>query len=130
MMRPACASGTPALACPVFHSREWVAGMVVLLAGVAGSAARAAPPENADPALAPWFQSLQAPNGTSCCSLADCRMTDYRTKATGYEAFVDNRWIAVPRDRVLDHVANPTGRAVVCYMPSMGILCFVRPSET
>ena len=26
--------------------------------------------------------------------------------------------------------AHTTGRAVVCYMPSMGILCFVRPSES
>ena len=128
-MRDACASGRPAAPCPVFHSR---AGLIrfALFAFVAASAVHAAPPENADPALAPWFQSLQAPNGTSCCSNADCRVTDYRTSAAGYEALIDNRWIAVPRDRVLDHVSNPTGRAVVCYLPAMGILCFVRPSET
>jgi len=87
-------------------------------------------PENADPALAPWFHSLQAPNGSSCCSIADCRMTEYRINPTGYEALVEGRWLVVPSDRVLSHIGNPTGRAVVCYLPGMGILCFVRPDET
>ena len=129
MIRGACPGGTPAPACSVFHRRAR-ALRCALLGGVVASVAHAQPPANADPALAPWFQSLQAPNGTSCCSNADCRTTDYRIGPTGYEALIDNRWIAVPRDRVLDHVANPTGRAVVCYLPAMGILCFVRPSET
>jgi len=30
--------------------------------------ADAAPPPDADPALAPWFQSLQSPNGMVTCS--------------------------------------------------------------
>jgi|SRR5579862_5726225 len=91
----------------------------------------AAPPENADGTLAPWFQSLRQPGtGISCCSMADCRATEYRTSAVGYEAFVDDKWLAVPPDRVLDHTNNPTGRAIVCYMPGRGILCFVRPAET
>src|SRR6516164_2028992 len=34
----------------------------------------AAPPDNPDPALAPWFESLKQPGtGASCCSIADCR---------------------------------------------------------
>ncbi|HUB96504.1 MAG TPA: hypothetical protein VL993_11330 [Stellaceae bacterium] len=57
-------------------------------------------------------------------------MTDYRTTGFGYEALIDGRWLAVPPERVLDHIANPTGRAVVCYAPALGILCFVRPDET
>jgi hypothetical protein len=103
--------------------------LAIALLACAG-AASATPPENADPAFAPWFESLQAPNGTSCCTIADCRTTDYRTTGQGYEALVDGRWLTVPPDRVLQHSANPTGRAVVCYLPSTGILCFVRPSET
>jgi hypothetical protein len=122
-------SGRPATACPVFHSRP-TAAAIGLIAVLAAPGARAAPPENADPALAPWFQSLQAPNGSSCCSIADCRMTDYRTNKSGYEALIEGRWMTVPRDRVLDRVSNPTGRAVVCYLPGMGILCFVRPAES
>lgn len=96
-----------------------------------GGTARAAPPENADPALAPWFQSLRQPGtGISCCSIADCRVTDYRTNGNGYETLVDEKWLSVPPDRILQHISNPTGRAIVCYHPGTGILCFVRPSET
>jgi hypothetical protein len=96
-----------------------------------GAIASAAPPDNVDGKLAPWFQSLRQPGtGISCCSMADCRATEYRTSATGYEAFIDDKWLAVPPDRVLDHTDNPTGRAIVCYMPGRGILCFVRPAET
>lgn len=96
-----------------------------------GAVASAAPPPNADGTLAPWFQSLRQPGtGISCCSMADCRATEYRTNASGYEAFIDDRWLTVPADRVLDHTDNPTGRAIVCYMPGRGILCFVRPAET
>jgi len=115
--------------CPRIH--RWLrAGGVALVAVIAAaSQSRAVPPENADPSLAPWFQSLQAPNGSSCCSMADCRLTDYRINATGYEALVEGRWMVVPPDRILTHVGNPTGRAVVCYLPGMGILCFVRPDE-
>jgi hypothetical protein len=104
--------------------------LMTLLLGF-GGAARAAPPENADPSLAPWFQSLRQPGtGISCCSIADCRVTDYRMDAVGYEALIDEKWMSVPPDRILQHISNPTGRAIVCYHPGTGILCFVRPSET
>ena len=104
------------------------AGVALVLGSIP---ARAAPPENVDPSLAPWFQSLRQPGtGILCCSLADCRVTSYRTTPSGYEALVDNRWLAVPPGRVLEHTANPTGRAIVCYLPGQGILCFVRPAET
>ena len=52
---------------------------MLLLAGTA----TAAPPPNADPALGTWFRSLIEPGtGISCCSITDCRATDYRIKAT------------------------------------------------
>ncbi|HXP32336.1 MAG TPA: hypothetical protein VN832_14675 [Stellaceae bacterium] len=106
-----------------------VAAAILSLACI--GALSAAPPEGADPTLAPWFQSLRQPGtGVSCCSIADCRATEYRSRGEGYEAFIDERWISVPQERVLDHIDNPTGRAVVCYEPTRGILCFVRPSET
>ena len=97
---------------------------------LAGSAVLARPPDNADPSLAPWYESLRQP-GTevSCCSLADCRPTEYRTSGTGYEAYIEGSWVAVPPDKVLRRVDNPTGRAVVCYLPGKGILCFVTPDE-
>ena len=98
---------------------------------LAAVGASAAPPEGADPALAPWFQSLRQPGtGTSCCSMADCRATDYRTDGDSYEALIENRWVVVPQDKILQRVDNPTGRAVVCWTPMRGIMCFVRASET
>lgn len=116
---------------PSLTPARLVMAACLTLGFMAGDAARAAPPDNADSALAPWFQGLRQPGtGISCCSMADCRPIDYRMNDTGYEAFIDNKWLAVPPDRVLQHTENPTGRAIACYMPGRGILCFVRPAET
>lgn len=106
---------------------------VVLFPGTAG----ARPPENADPALSPWFQGLRQPRtGTSCCSIADCRATDFRQTGDSYDVLIDEkfgisppRWLSVPPERILSDTGNPTGSAVVCYTPALGIMCFVRPPE-
>jgi hypothetical protein len=93
--------------------------------------ARAAPPENADPALSPWFQSLAVPGtGVSCCSIADCRPTDYRTVDDHYEALIEGNWTYIPPRKVLQRTDNPVGRAVVCWTKERGVMCFVRGSET
>jgi len=98
-----------------------------LVSGVA----TASPPPGADMSLAPWFQGLHQPGtGMSCCSIADCHPTDFRTSGTHYEALIEGRWLAIPPDKILDRTDNPTGRAVVCYTPTLGILCFVRGPET
>ena len=95
------------------------------------TAAIAAPPEDADPCLAPWFGGLSASDGTPCCAIADCRRTASRLTADGYEALIDDTWVAVPWDRVLRGTDNPTGQAVVCCAPRTKIiLCFVRPPDT
>ena len=78
-----------------------------------------------------------------CCSIADCHVTTSRVTPVGYEVAIDDSWVVVPPDRVLEQVSNPTGRAVVCYRhvitPANGgdinergimIFCFVRPPET
>ncbi|HTZ36927.1 MAG TPA: hypothetical protein VMB84_12920 [Stellaceae bacterium] len=113
-------------------SRIPIASIVVgLLLGSALAWAR--PPEGAnDPVLHAWFESLKQPGTNySCCSIADCRPTEYRLSQTGYEAYLDDHWIAVPDDKVLTGQTNPTGRAVVCRSPANGsILCFVPASET
>ena len=94
--------------------------VVVLCAGfslIAGSAA-ARPPPNADMSLAPWFQGLRHPGtGMSCCSIADCRPTDFRIAGRHYEVMVEGMWRQVPSDKVLERIDNPTGRAVVCLRP-------------
>lgn len=100
---------------------------VVLLA----SFAQARPPPNADMTLAPWFEGLRQPGtGMSCCSIADCRQTDFRINGSHYEALVEGEWREVPPDKILERMDNPTGRAVVCYTPSRGIMCFIRGPET
>lgn len=91
-----------------------------------------AAPEGSDPANAPWFQSLRQPDtGISCCSIADCRVAEYRVNADQeYEARIGDDWVLVPPEKVLQHEINPTGRAVVCWTPVLGVMCFVRPAET
>ena len=90
----------------------------------------ARPPKNADMSLAPWFQSLRQPGtGMSCCSIADCRATDYRTSGDHYEVLINDKWTLVPKDKILQRIDNPVGRAVVCWTPSLGIMCFVRGTE-
>jgi hypothetical protein len=104
----------------------------VLLVAASFGSAPAAPPENADPALAPFFQSLKQPGtGASCCSIADCRPVDYRLAIDGYEAKLDGDWVHVPDHRILHGQTNPTARAILCRSPVNGsILCFVPASET
>ena len=106
----------------------WLA--TVALLGIAAS--DAAPPENADPALHGWFESLKQPgSGVSCCSIADCRPVEYRLVANGYEAYLDTKWVHVPDEKVLHGIVNPVARGIVCRSPISGtILCFVPASET
>lgn len=112
----------------------------------------AAPPPGADMSLAPWYKSLVVPQGdpgiagTMCCSVADCRNVDDRTREGHYEAYIDsatfpddpsneyhgrapNAWVAVPEERIIRGRDNPTGRAVACWYHGE-IRCFVPGSGT
>lgn len=98
-----------------------------------------AAPEGADPALAPWYQSLETPDTyMPCCSVADCRPTQERTNADHYEVFLDqktfgprapNAWTPVPHEAILHGHSNPTGSAVVCFYRG-AIRCFVPGTGT
>jgi flagellar biosynthesis regulator FlbT len=89
------------------------------------------PPSNANPAFAPWFRGLLQPGtGISCCSISDCRATEYRVQGDHYEALIGERWLTVPPDRILQRTDNPTGHAIVCWTPERGIVCFVRTTES
>ncbi len=112
--------------------------LFVALAGLGGvvtiAAASASPPrgsEKADPALKDWFDDLKQPRtGAPCCSIADCRLAEYRIRDGHYEVEILGLWLPVPHERVLDRGDNPTGHAVVCWLPTVGIMCFVRPSDS
>lgn len=102
----------------------------------------AAPPQNADPVLAPWFRSLTNPTivGESCCAEADGHIlgdADWREDGDQYEILIGQSWWPVPPQSVLDHVPNPTGGAVAFWeLHGHGvhkgprIYCFVRPAES
>jgi hypothetical protein len=99
--------------------------------------ALAAPPDNPDPALSPWYKGLRQPaSGAPCCSMADCRPTDARQSAQGWEVWIDGRfgerngfWAPVPSSKIL-RTDNPTGAAVACFIAGVGVMCFVPPPET
>ena len=106
---------------------------ILLLLGSDG--AHGAPPENSDGRYSEWFRSLKQPGtGTSCCDLSDCRGVSIRSGAKGYEALLtpkdypvaESHWVEVPDDKILRGKDNPIGRAVLCWTPSSGVLCFVQ----
>jgi hypothetical protein len=102
-----------------------------LVLGIAPTAS-AAPPPGSDPngPVSTWFRDLMRPDtNTSCCDASDCRRVEARMTPRGWDARIGNAWLAVPPDRVLRQ-SNPTGEAVACYLPSLGIICFVPPPQT
>jgi len=104
--------------------------LLMLMVFSLASVTRAAPPPDANPDWAPWFQSLERPDvGGSCCSIADCRRVQSRLTTVGYEVLLDDRWIPVPGKRVVQRRENPTGEAVVCARGHV-IICFVPAPET
>jgi hypothetical protein len=105
-----------------------ILSLIVCVCVGASVSSLAAPPPNAEPALATWFRSLKAPNGTACCAVADCRRASSRMTPTGYEVMIGGQWIPVPWERVLRRTDNPVGEAVVCEHETL-IFCFVRPPD-
>jgi hypothetical protein len=104
--------------------------LAVLMCLFLSAAAGANPPEGADQRMAPWFHSLLQPGtGMPCCSIADCRPTDFRSTGNHYEAMINGKWLEVLADKVIHRSENPTGRAIVCWTPVHGILCFIPGPE-
>lgn len=118
-----------ALSPPATAAAAWIA--CLLLSGPVN----AAPPENSTGQYSEWFRSLMQPGtNISCCDLSDCRTVKVRSGAEGYEALVSKPdfpiefplWVPVPADKILVGKDNPLGRAVLCWTPSRGVLCFVQ----
>lgn len=102
-----------------------------------GPPSMGAPPAASDPdsETAAWYRSLIQPGtGIGCCSIADCRPladADWRQTERGYEVRWRGDWLAVPQERILDRIENPTGQPVACvYGTPAEVHCFVRPSES
>lgn len=109
--------------------------MLALLVFIA-TTAYAAPPPGSDPnsEMAKWYKGLTRNDGGSCCDISDCRPAKYRQTNDGYEVLLrvlgDEKWVPIPDDKILNHIDNPTGVAVVCASAAGYIYCFVRPAET
>lgn len=118
---------------------------LALIATLSAPAALAQPPAGAptDPATSAWFRGLRQPGtGYGCCSEADCRRVEARTDRGRWQFWLrrgegegefrwapdEAAWVDVPPERVLVGEANPTGGAVACWTPTVGVLCFVPPS--
>ncbi len=114
----------------------FILGMVAVIA-----AAYSAPPPNANPELAPFFQSLQQPGtGASCCNLADCRSlyaSHVRVGPHGWQALIEpetfpgateTKWVDVPNEKIVRGKSHPEGLASMCWTPSLGVLCFTEPA--
>ena len=97
--------------------------------------ARAAPPQDADRSLAPWFKSLTRPGTREpCCDVADCRTVRYRVTGDHFQAFIGGDfprwtnpprdWVDVPNANVLHRPDNPTGEGVACWFQAQ-IVCFI-----
>jgi hypothetical protein len=86
---------------------------------------------------ADFYSKLERPDTkTSCCNLADCRLTEVRVVAEHYEVLKDARWIRVPIDKIVK-VTAPDGGAHTCAPPSDSpawqpddVFCIVMPLET
>jgi hypothetical protein len=80
--------------------------------------AAAAPPANVtlDPEMHEWFKSLAQP-GTQkpCCSISDCRFTEYKERDGHFEIVINGWPYTVPDHVILRTIKSPKAGAVVCY---------------
>lgn len=106
--------------------------IIVVLAALLGavSLAYAARPENFDPTLGPWFNSLHDARGRSCCGMGDGHRVDYRIGQSGYQALYDGEWRDVPNSIVV-RTANPVGEALlfVSAADNRTMYCFIPAAE-
>jgi hypothetical protein len=122
-------------------SSRWVMGSA--LTSVVLLLSSGSPAHQPGDKFADWFQSLKVPGierplnpaDASCCSPErDCQTTDYEVDAAGrYWIKAEGERIQVPPDQILQHIDNPTGRAVACLRHFNGhpiVRCFVRPPES
>jgi hypothetical protein len=103
-----------------------LAMMFVAVPGLAHS------PEDTDPAMAPWFNSLMNPsNGGSCCNERDCATVSTRDlKIENGSYWVRDPdptnvvWLMVPTGQILKRYDNPTGKPVAC-IANHHVACFI-----
>lgn len=116
-------------------------GLAVLAAALLAGSADARPPPGADPdsAISHWFESLKRPEpgAGGCCDKSDCRIPPVRQTANGWQFLAtkkafeisgDEQWHDIPASKWLPPQPNPMGEVVVCWIPTIGVLCAVHAS--
>ena len=89
------------------------------------------------------FTGLRNANGGSCCSsegpASDCKPTIVRYDENGQlQGYIDERWsgfgggaeftprwVDIPDDKVLPIEKNPVAGDVVCWLPHLGVMCYL-----
>jgi hypothetical protein len=67
-----------------------------------------------------WYQGLRSPEGEGCCNERDCHPVASRYTPEGpegawvLEILIRNRWVKVPKDRILPE-SSPDGGVHACY---------------
>lgn len=61
---------------------------------------------------------------SSCCSLQDCAPAEWRIGKNGYEAYMVDKWVEIPEDRILRDYHSPDGQGHLCARKDGTILCF------
>ena len=89
----------------------------------------AAPPPGSTGQYNNYFKNLMRPDTrTSCCDESDCRFTPARSTPSGWEALTqEGTWVPIPPSKILHDKKSPTGMAILCHLPTVGVLCFVLP---
>ena len=79
-----------------------------------------------------WYRSLKSPEGEGCCNERDCHPVASRYEPAepqgGWvlEILIDNRWIKVPKDRILP-LSSPDGGVHACYSDPAPFMTEVNP---
>jgi hypothetical protein len=108
--------------------------MALAVAGCSAMAMDRDELKNVPSQIREWFERMQSPDGTPCCSYADGHRTEYKTEDNQYWVPINGVWYPIPSESVIHNAHNPTGEAVVWYKPEIvarkwdgrwTIVCFV-----
>ena len=79
-----------------------------------------------------WYRGLKSPEGEGCCNERDCHPVAFRYEAAGpqgawvLEILIRNRWVKVPKDRILP-LSSPDGGVHACYSDPAPFMTEINP---
>ena len=79
-----------------------------------------------------WYRGLKSPEGEGCCNEQDCHPVASRYTGAGpegggaLEILILNRWVKVPKDRILP-LSSPDGGVHACYSDPAPFMTEINP---